>query len=142
MGFVNNNFIITNLAFAVYDCDPWILAIVSSKMHMLWIKMVCGALETRYRYSNKLGYNTFPTPPISDADKTLLKMLVFSLISIREKYCDKSLGELYNAMPKDLLDIHRLIDEKIDSLYRKEPFSSDFERIQHLIKMYQKKSVL
>ena len=142
VGFINDQIVVSNLAFCVYDCDIWVMAIISSRMHMLWIKTVCGALETRYRYSNTLGYNAFPVPYISEENKVILKKLVLSLISVREKYCDLSLGELYNNMPDDLLKIHNLIDNAVDSLYKEEPFNNDSERISHLINMYQSKKKL
>ena len=139
IGFVNDNMIISNLAFAVYNCDIWVLAIISSRMHMNWVRTICGSLETRYRYSNTLGYNTFPIPELSNEDKYILKMLVLRLIEVREHYCDMSLGDLYNNMPLELSEIHTLIDEKVDSLYKNSPFEDDFERISLLINMYQNK---
>jgi len=137
IGFVNDKMIISNLAFAVYDCDIWVLAIITSRMHMAWVRTVCGSLETRYRYSNTLAYNTFPILPISDTDKYLLKMLVLQLLDVRERYCNISLGELYNEMPEDLAQIHKLIDDKVDALYQSTPFEDDFERVICLINMYQ-----
>ena len=70
---------------------------------------------------------------------TLLKKLVLKLIEKREKYCDMSLGDLYNNMPDDLLRIHNVIDNTVDSLYRQTPFNDDGERISLLINMYQSK---
>ena len=139
VGFINDQIVVSNLAFCVYDCNIWVMAIISSRMHMLWIKTVCGALETRYRYSNTLGYNAFPIPYISDQNKEILKKLVLKLIEKREKYCDMSLGDLYNNMPDDLLRIHNVIDNTVDSLYRQTPFNDDGERISLLINMYQSK---
>lgn len=139
VGFINDQIVVSNLAFCVYDCDPWVLAIVSSRMHMLWVKTVCGALETRYRYSNTLGYNTFPVPYISEQDKDILKKLVFKLIDIREQNCELSLGTLYKEMPVELREIHQLIDNTVDSLYSDIPFNDDSERIICLISLYQSK---
>lgn len=139
VGFINDQIVVSNLAFCVYDCAPWVLAIVCSRMHMLWVKTVCGALETRYRYSNTLGYNTFPVPYISEQDKSILKSLVFKLVEIREKYCELSLGTLYKEMPDELRKIHELIDNTVDSLYSDVPFGDDSERIECLISLYQSK---
>lgn len=139
IGFVNDKMIVSNLAFAVYDCDIWVFAIISSRMHMNWVRTVCGALETRYRYSKTLGYNTFPIPEISEIDKYILKMLVLQLIDIRERYCNISLGLLYNNMPDDLSHIHKLIDDKVDKLYQNYPFNNDFERISCLMNLYKDK---
>ena len=139
IGFINDKTIVSNLAFAVYNCEPWVLCVLSSKMHMLWMKTVCGALETRYRYSNVLCYNTFPLPYISSSKKKSLTDLSFLLIKTRENHCDLSLGDLYNDMPKDLISIHDLINENVDSLYQDQPFESDLERLSCLINMYNKR---
>lgn len=69
IGYVNKNTVVTNLAFAIYDAEPWVFDLISSRMHNLWIRTVCGGLETRLRYSNVLGYNTFPVPNISEEQK-------------------------------------------------------------------------
>ena len=82
VGFVDKKTVVSNLAFVIYDCDPWIFGVVSSKMHNLWIKAVCGGLETRIRYSNELGYNTFPFPKISE-DQELYEKYVEA---VKEKY--------------------------------------------------------
>lgn len=140
MGYINDRTIVSNLAFAVYDCEPWVLSILSSKMHMLWMKTVCGALETRYRYSNVLCYNTFPLPFISSAKKAILTDLSFRLVKVREHYCDRSLGELYNEMPEELVSIHNIIDDNVDSLYQDSPYESDLERLSCLINMYKKRT--
>lgn len=139
IGFINDRTIVSNLAFAIYNCEPWVLCVLSSTMHMLWMKTVCGALETRYRYSNVLCYNTFPLPYISQAKKDILAGLSFNLIRIRENYCDMSLGDLYNNMPPDLITIHNRINESVDSLYQDQPFESDLERLTCLINMYNKR---
>ena len=139
IGFISDRTIVSNLAFAVYNCEPWVLCIISSSMHMLWMKTVCGALETRYRYSNVLCYNTFPLPYISDSKKKELSALAYQLIAVREKYCDKSLGQLYNEMPDELCRVHNTINDKIESLYQEEPFLSDIDRLSCLMNLYKTK---
>lgn len=139
IGFISDRTIVSNLAFAVYNCEPWVLCIISSSMHMLWMKTVCGALETRYRYSNVLCYNTFPLPYISDYRKRELTSLAYQLIAIREKHCEKSLGQLYNEMPDELCKVHNTINDKIESLYQDEPFLSDIERLSCLMNLYKTK---
>lgn len=138
IGFVDESIIITNLAFAIYDCDPWMFGLLTSKMHNLWIKTVCGSLETRIRYSSRLGYNTFPFPKISKENKERITMCVFEIIQEREKFPEKTMAQLYDPdkMPTALLTSHRTLDKVIDSCYRSEPFSSDQERIDHLFNYY------
>lgn len=138
IGFIDKTTIISNLAFAVYDCEPWIFGIISSRMHMAWIRSVCGGLETRLRYSNELGYNTFPFPRLSTEEKKELTSLVHEIIVARENYCDISLGKLYNNLPPDLKMRHEYLDTYIDSLYQTTPFRSDMERVRLLLELYDK----
>lgn len=136
IGFVGPDTIITNLAFAIYDCEPWVMAMLSSRMHMSWIRTVCGSLETRLRYSNELGYNTFPFPEISEVQKGELERFVFDIISCRENYPDSDLGSLYAEMPAELEDLHHDLDLFVDSCYSPTPFESDVDRIALLFSLY------
>lgn len=138
IGFVYDNTIINNLAFAIYDCETWVLPILVSKMHQLWIKIVCGKLESRNRYSSELGYNTFPFPEIDNLQKHALTQLSRELIKTREEYCELSLGELYSNTPPKLANIHQKIDEYIDECYGKSVFNSDTERLSMLFNLYLK----
>ena len=135
IGFVYDNTIISNLAFAIYNCETWVLPILVSKMHQLWIKIVCGKLESRNRYSNELGYNTFPFPEIDSIQKHALTQLSRELIKIREEYCGSSLGQLYSNTPPKLANIHQKIDEYIDVCYGKSDFNSDTERLSMLFNL-------
>lgn len=138
IGFIDKKTIVSNLAFAIYDCEPWIFGIISSRMHMAWIRTVCGGLETRLRYSNELGYNTFPLPRLSDEVKKELTFLVHEIIIARENYCDISLGKLYTIFPLDLKMRHEYLDTYVDSLYQMTPFRSDMERVRLLFELYEK----
>ncbi len=137
IGFVGSDTIVSNLAFAVYDCEPWIFGLVSSQMHMVWIRTVCGNLETRLRYSSQLGYNTFPFPEITSEKKHHITSLVGDIINERENFSDISLGSLYSALPERLKILHDSLDKEIDSCYKDEAFVSDMERIKHLFGLYE-----
>jgi hypothetical protein len=138
MGFIGPDTIVSNLAFVIYDCNPWIMGLLESKMHLIWIKTVCGKLETRIRYSSELGYNNFPIPRLNNDDLMALNSIVLKILKVREKYSEMSLGALYNieTMPGDLRIVHQEMDLLVDSFYSDEPFSSDLERISFLFKMY------
>jgi len=138
IGFVDETVIISNLAFAIYDCYPWIFGLLTSRMHNLWIKTVCGSLETRVRYSSRLGYNTFPFPDISEDDKQKINLCVFDIIGEREKHSEKTLAQLYDPekMPSSLLTSHRTMDKVIENCYRQNSFASDQERIDYLFNYY------
>ncbi len=136
IGFIGKNTVVSNLAFAIYDCKPWVFGVISSRIHMSWIRTVCGSLETRLRYSSRLGYNTFPFPNISEEKKSQITSLVFDIVNERENYCDKSLGDIYSNLPERLRLLHELLDKEVDSCYQQEPFNSDMERIKLLLNMY------
>lgn len=138
IGFIGKNTIVSNLAFAIYNCEPWVFGVISSRMHMTWIRTVCGSLETRLRYSSRLGYNTFPFPEINDEKKAQITSLVFNIVSERENYCDRSLGDIYSNLPERLRLLHELLDIEVDSCYREEPFNSDVERVKLLLGMYER----
>lgn len=137
MGFVYNDSIVTNLSFAIYDCEIWILALLVSRMHNVWSKLVCGQLESRNRYSNELAYNTFPFPHLSDEIKETLKEYTLNLIKIREEFCEVPIGRLYSDMPPKLKNFHAQIDEYVDSLYSNNQLFTDYDRRALLISMYE-----
>jgi len=107
-------------------------------MHNLWIRAVCGSLETRIRYSSSLGYNTFPFPDINSEQRNAIKVCVFNILEEREKSSEKNFSELYNinTMPEDLQTCHETLDKLIDQCYRKEVFLSDEERLNFLFNLY------
>lgn len=136
MGIVDDKTIVNNLACVVYDCDIWLLALLESRMHTVWAKNAAGGHETRPRYSCDLCYNTFPAPEIDKHQQSILRNLAKTLLEVREKYCDKSLGEMYTNMPPELARVHSWIDATVDSLYRSQPFENDAERLIWLKNMY------
>lgn len=139
IGFLDNNSIIADSALAVYNATPWLFGILHSKMHMVWVDAVGGKLETRYRYSAKLCYNTFPFPDISEKQKLTINEYVFAILDERAKYPEKTMAWLYNpeTMPKELKQAHQNLDRAIEEIYRMgNPFTSDAERLEHLFKRY------
>lgn len=139
MGFLDKSSMITNSALAIYDVSSWVLGILTSKMHMVWVTSVCGTLGTSTRYSAEICYNTFPFPKITDQQKKRIELCVQDILRVREKYSERTMAELYDPdkMPKDLLDAHHSLDLVIESCYRKKPFENDEQRLTHLFKMYE-----
>jgi hypothetical protein len=139
MGYVDKDTVISNAAFAIYDAEPWVFAIISSAMHMAWVRISCGRLKTDYRYSAKLCYNTFPLRKLSESEKELLNESAYNILDIREKHSEMTLGDMYNpeSMPADLKLAHEENDRLVDSLYRKKPFFSEEERLECLFALYQ-----
>jgi len=142
VGFVNADTIITNSAFAIYDPPNWVLALLSTSMHMAWTKAVGGRLEDRIRYSNTLVYNTFPTPMLDDARRQTLDDLALRIIATRQPYLDdgRNIAWLYNpeTMPDDLRAVHDELDEEFEGMYVGRGFKDDAERLEHLFRLYAK----
>lgn len=140
IGYVNSDTVISDSAFALYNAEKWLFAILTSKIHNLWVRAVGGSLETRIRYSQTLCYNTFPFPKLTTAEKEKLERLAQNILNIREENFDMTLGEMYNpeSMPAELFDAHHQLDLAVERIYRPEPFTSDEERLEHLFKLYAK----
>ena len=139
IGFLDKEISISDGAHVLYDPPIYILSILSSKMHMIWVFSVGGYLGSGIRYSSRLCYNAFPFPKINQDQKNLLEDLAFKLIDEREKYSDKKLSELYDPkkMPENIKKIHAQIDLAVDKCYKEKVFLSDDERKIYLFKMYE-----
>ena len=140
IGFLNVGTVVSNSAFAIYDAPLWLFGVLTSKMHMAWVKTVGGRLKTDYRYSAQLCYNPFPFPFIDDVQREKLGALAQEIIDVRDQHYEMALGEMYNpeSMPEDLKEVHHCLDLAVDSCYRPEPFASDEERLECLFKLYTK----
>ncbi len=138
-GFIDTNTVILNSAQAIYDPEPWVLAVISSKMHNVWVRTVGGGLEERPRYSSSLCYNTFPLPDLTDKQKETLSTHAWNVITEREKHSEKSITQLYDPdkMPAGLLRAHLDLDAAVERCYRSKPFSTDEERVEYLFRMYE-----
>ncbi len=134
----------SNGVFGIYDYEDWLFSVLSSHMHMIWVKTVSGKMEGDIRYSNTLVYNTFPVPELNDEEKGLLSYYAKCIIEERESL-GGTLGELYNpkTMPNSLLKIHKELDNYLDELYMKESevqtLGSDEDRLSMLFNIYQKR---
>jgi hypothetical protein len=138
MGFLSGDYIITNAANAVFNAEPWLFAVLTSRIHMVWVRAVGGRLKTDYRYSSQLCYNTFPFPDITTKQKENLNLYVFAILDERAKH-NKTMAQLYNpdTMPKGLLQAHQELDIAIEQCYRLQPFKNDTERLEYLFKQYE-----
>ena len=138
-GFLDTSYIISDSAQAIYDAEPWIFSVITSKMHMTWMRTVAGRLKTDYRYSSALVYNTFPFPNITDSQKELLSEYTFKILEEREKHSEKTLAQLYDPdkMPDGLRQAHHELDLAIERCYRKKPFVSDEARLEYLFGLYE-----
>lgn len=130
--------ILSNATFAIYNAEPYIMALLSTRLHAVWVSTVCGGLETRIRYSNTMGYHTFPVPALSVEQKRELEEHAWSIIAAREAHPDKTIGELYDPeeMPAELLSAHKALDQTFDRICIGRVFRNDTERLEYLFKQY------
>ena len=140
IGYVDKNNIVANSCMVIGTNDMSLFGILTSAMHMVWVKTVGGRLETRYRYSAQLCYNTFPFPKISAAKKKEIADAAEDILVTREFHVGKTLAELYDPekMPKDLLEAHEKLDDIVESCYPGYPFANDEARLECLFRMYEK----
>jgi type I restriction-modification system DNA methylase subunit len=139
IGFLDNTWVVSNSAFVVYNAKPWLFGIISSLIHVVWVKALAGRLETRFRYSSQLCYNTFPFPDISEKQKEEINKFVHLILNIRESYSEKTYAQLYDpkTMPDELRSAHHQLDLAVEKCYRYKPFENDDERLEHLFKLYE-----
>ena len=138
IGFLGEDNIISDSALAIYDAEPWLFSILTSRMHMQWVKVVGGKLETRYRYSASIVYNTFPVPKIDAQMKEKLTLSAINILAIRENYSHLTLADLYDPdlMPNDLKKAHEENDIQVEKLYKASPFKSNEDRLRVLFLNY------
>lgn len=132
--------VISNAAFALYDAPLWNMALIASRLHLVWIATVCGKLETRYRYSNTLGWNTFPVPTLTEQNKADLTACAQEILLAREAHFPATIADLYDPenMPEDLRRAHEKNDEVLERIYIGRKFKNDTERLEKLFDLYTK----
>ena len=142
IGYLGPDTVISDSAFAVYDAEPWLFALLTSRMHMVWTRTVGGRMKTDYRYSNTVVYNNFPVPELSARAKSELTDAALRVLDVREYHSEMTLAQLYDpdTMPQDLRLAHEQLDLLVDSLYRDTPFASDDERLKRLFNLYLKQT--
>ena len=139
IGFVDGGTsIVSDACFAVYKAEPFVRALLSSRLHRIWISTVCGQLETRIRYSNTLGYHTFPLPLLSQSQKQNLDDAAMVIIAAREKHAGKTIAWLYNpeTMPVEISEAHKSLDTILEKICIGRSFNSDVDRLEYLFKQY------
>jgi hypothetical protein len=130
--------IISNLALAIYDAPLWNMALIASRLHLVWIGTVCGKLKTDFRYSNTLGWNTFPVPPLTDQNKADLTRCAEDILLAREAHFPATIADLYDpeTMPANLRVAHERNDETLERIYLGRRFKNDTERLEKLFELY------
>jgi hypothetical protein len=140
VGLLDNHSTISNLAFALYDAPLWNMALIASRLHLVWIATVCGKMKTDFRYSNTLGWNTFPIPLLTEKNKADLSLCAKEILLMREANFPATIADLYNPhnMPADLREAHERNDEVLERIYIGRRFRNDTERLEKLFELYTK----
>ncbi|MFN7257210.1 MAG: DNA methyltransferase [Microcystis sp.] len=141
IGFFTADNIVSDTCQSIPNGDLYLFGILTSEMHMAWVKYVCGRLKSDYRYSKDIVYNNYPFPEnITDKQKQTVETCAQAVLDTRAKYPDSSLADLYDplTMPPDLLKAHQKLDKAVDLCYRTQPFTSELNRIEYLFELYEK----
>ena len=140
MGYLDEKTIVSDSAFALYNAPEWLFGILTSAMHMTWVRAIGGRLKTDYRYSAGLCYNPFPFPKLTPSQKMEIEDAAWEVLGAREAHIGKTLAELYDpeTMPADLREAHHQLDLIVDRCYRERPFADENERLELLLKLYDK----
>lgn len=130
----------SNLVRVLLDADLWHFGILTSAMHMAWLRQIGGRLESRYRYSIGIVYNPFPWPDAIEQQRAKIRSLAQAVLDARAQFPNASLADLYDvdAMPSQLRKAHHTLDAAVDKLYRGAAFSGDRDRVEHLFGRYEK----
>jgi hypothetical protein len=140
IGLFNKDNIVANSCSCIPNATLYLFGILTSEMHITWVKYVCGRLESRFRYSNTIVYNNYPFPEnVNEKQKQKVEIAAQAVLDTRDKYPDSSLADLYDplTMPPDLVKAHQILDKAVDLCYRPQPFVSELNRIEFLFSQYE-----
>ena len=140
VGLLFGETVIGNANFAIFDAPIWNMALIASRIHLVWIATVCGKLKTDFRYSNTLGWNTFPVPKLTGKNKDDLTRCAEDISLAREAHFPATIADLYNPvnMPEELRHAHDRNDEVLERIYIGRRFKNDTERLDKLFDLYTK----
>jgi hypothetical protein len=140
LGFFTADNIVSDTCQAIPNGDLYLFGMLTSTMHMTWVKYVCGRLKSDFRYSKDIVYNNYPFPETAnDKQKQKVETAAQAVLDTRAKYPDSSLADLYDplTMPPDLVKAHQTLDKAVDLCYRPQPFVSELNRIEYLFSLYE-----
>ena len=124
----------------VENANPYLFGVLTSDMHMSWVRLVTGRLKSDFQYSAKLVYNNYPFPQNQTSDqRKAVEEAAQAVLDTREHFKGQTLADLYdpNTMPPDLTDAHAKLDRAVERCYRKESFKSERERVEYLFQLYE-----
>lgn len=139
IGYCPPEYIANGSSLVVADANKYEFGIITSEMHMAWMRYVGGRTKSDYQYSNSLIYNNFPWPEVTDKQEQAIADKAQAVLDARTNHPDSTLAEMYNPtlMPVDLRKAHNELDKAVDKAYRPKAFANELERIQFLFERYQ-----
>ncbi len=140
IGFMRPDIIASNLCLIIPNASIFHFGILTSAMHMAWVKYVCGRLKSDYRYSASIVYNNYPFPlNPTDKQKQAVEEAAQKVLDARAQFPKSSLADLYNplTMPPVLVKAHQQLDKAVDLCYRPQPFTNDANRMEFLFGLYE-----
>lgn len=140
IGFLTPDIIASNTIQLIPNSTLWHFGILTSQMHMTWVKYVCGRLKSDFRYSNSIVYNNYPFPQqVSEAQRKRVEEAAQAVLDVRASFPNNSLADLYDprTMPPALLKVHQALDKAVDACYRSQPFANELNRIEFLFNLYE-----
>jgi hypothetical protein len=141
IGFMPPEVISANTNFLVPSDSLFLFGVLTSAIHMAWMRQIGGRLESRYRYSGSMVYNNYPWPAkVTDKQRAAVEAAAQAVLDARAQYPTSTLADLYDplTMPAPLLKAHQQLDRAVDRCYRPEPFPSDRHRVEYLFALYEK----
>ena len=141
IGFMPSNVIASNLCLIIPDAKMFHFGILTSEMHMSWVRNLCGRLKSDYRYSNSVVYNNFPWPDNpNDKQVKSIELAAQKVLDARQQFPNSSLADLYDplTMPPALVKAHNELDKAVDLAYRPQAFTNEANRMVFLFELYEK----
>lgn len=140
IGFFDKNSIVSDTCMAIPNAGIYHFGLLTSTMHMSWVKSICGRLKSDFRYSKDIVYNNYPWPlNPTDKQKQAIENAAQNVLDVRAIYPDSSLADLYHplTMPPVLAKAHQALDKAVDLAYRPQPFTTDANRMEFLFALYE-----
>jgi len=140
IGYLDSSIVSSNKLRIIQSDDLYLFGILTSLMHMSWMRKISGRLKSDYSYSVKGVYNNYPFPlEVTNSEKEKVRMAAKKVLSVRDTFPNSSYADLYDplSMPPALLKAHQTLDRVVDKCYRKKNFSNERERIEFLFELYE-----
>ena len=148
IGFLPPSVIVSGSALVVPEASIFHFGILSSRMHMAWMRQVCGRMKSDYQYSVNIVYNNYPWPtPLAERERQAIETSAQAVLTARAAYPASTLADLYDplSMPAPLAAAHAALDRAVDRAYAvasglkgSAPFPTDRARVEHLFALYER----